>query len=92
MVINRLNHLSEEGIDGEGECSETTSLLSYTLRYVSFSALDGPVTRTVNRDTGMEMPGPVVLSQTCYGSKSLKVILMDSNFGGHPVLKPLVTL
>jgi hypothetical protein len=28
---------------------------------------------------------PVVLSQTCYGSKSLKVILMDSNFGGHPV-------
>ena len=35
---------------------------------------------------------PVVLSQTCYGSKSLKVILMDSNFGGHPVLNPLVTL
>ncbi len=35
---------------------------------------------------------PVALSQTCYGSKSLKVILMDSNFGGHPVLKPLVTL
>jgi hypothetical protein len=27
---------------------------------------------------------PVALSQTCYGSKSLKVILMDSNFGGHP--------
>jgi hypothetical protein len=27
----------------------------------------------------------------CYGSKSLEVILMDSNFGGHPVLKPLVT-
>lgn len=35
---------------------------------------------------------PVALSQTCYGSKSLKVILMDSNFGGHPVLNPLVTL
>ncbi len=34
----------------------------------------------------------VALSQTCYGSKSLKVILMDSNFGGHPVLNPLVTL
>ncbi len=35
---------------------------------------------------------PVALSQTCYGSKSLKVILMDSNFGGRPVLNPLVTL
>ncbi len=35
---------------------------------------------------------PVALSQTCYGSKSLKVILMDSNFGGHPVLNLLVTL
>jgi len=35
---------------------------------------------------------PVALSQTCCGSKSLKVILMDSNFGGHPVLKPVVTL
>jgi hypothetical protein len=35
---------------------------------------------------------PVDLSQTCYGSKSLKVILMDSNFGDHPVLNPLVTL
>jgi hypothetical protein len=35
---------------------------------------------------------PVALSQTCYGSKSLKVILMDSNFGGHPVLNPPVTL
>ncbi len=34
----------------------------------------------------------VTLSQTCYGSKSLKVILMDSNFGGHPVLNPPVTL
>ena len=35
---------------------------------------------------------PVALSQTCYEYKSLKVILMDSNFGGHPVLNPLVTL
>ena len=46
----------EEGGDGEAARSETPSLLSYTLRYVSFSALDGPVTRTVNRDTGLEMP------------------------------------
>jgi hypothetical protein len=43
--------------------------------------------------TGMQgWKYPVVLSQTCYGSKSLKVILMDSNFGGHPVLNSLVTL
>ena len=28
--------VSEEGGDGEVECSETSSLLSYTLRYVSF--------------------------------------------------------
>jgi len=43
--------------------------------------------------TGMQdWKCPVALSQTCYGSKSLKVILMDSNFGGHPALKPLVTL
>jgi hypothetical protein len=43
--------------------------------------------------TGMQgWKCPVALSQTCYGSKSLKVILMDSNFGGHPVLNPLVTL
>ena len=26
---------------------------------------------------------PVALAQTCYGSKSLKVILIHSNFGGH---------
>ncbi len=26
---------------------------------------------------------PVALSQTCCGSKSLEVILMDSNFGGY---------
>ena len=35
---------------------------------------------------------PVALSQTCYGSKSLKVILMDSNFGGHPVPNTLCRL
>jgi hypothetical protein len=29
--------VSEEGGDGEAACSETPSLLSYTLRYVSFA-------------------------------------------------------
>ena len=35
---------------------------------------------------------PVVLLATCCGSKSLKVILIDSDFRGYPVLSPLVTL
>ena len=35
---------------------------------------------------------PVVLLATCCGSKSLKVILIDSDFGSYPVLSPLVTL
>jgi hypothetical protein len=30
----------EEGVDGEAVCSETPSLLSYTLRYVSFTEVD----------------------------------------------------
>ncbi len=29
--------VSEEGVDGEAVCSETPSLLSYTLTYVSFT-------------------------------------------------------
>jgi hypothetical protein len=35
---------------------------------------------------------PVSLISTCCGSKSLKVILIDSGFGPYPVLNPLVTL
>jgi hypothetical protein len=35
---------------------------------------------------------PVDLLATCCGSKSLKVILIDSDFRAHPVLNPLVTL
>jgi hypothetical protein len=31
--------VSEEGDDGETVCPETASLLSYTLRYVSFSGV-----------------------------------------------------
>jgi hypothetical protein len=31
---------SEEGGDGEAACSEIPSLLSYTLRYVSFAEVD----------------------------------------------------
>jgi hypothetical protein len=32
------------------------------------------------------------LLTTCCGSKSLKVILIDSDFGYYPLLNPLVTL
>ncbi len=35
---------------------------------------------------------PVALLATCCGSKSLKVILIDSDFRGYPVFNPLVTL
>jgi hypothetical protein len=35
---------------------------------------------------------PVALLATCCGSKSLKVILIDSDFRTYPVLNPLVTL
>ncbi len=35
---------------------------------------------------------PVVLLATCSGSKSLKDILIDSDFRAYPVLNPLVTL
>jgi hypothetical protein len=39
-------YVSEEGGDGEAVCSETSSLLSYTLRYVSFAEV-GNVCRVV---------------------------------------------
>ncbi len=35
---------------------------------------------------------PVALLMTCCGSKSLKVILIDSDFRAYPLLNPLVTL
>jgi hypothetical protein len=61
--------------------------------YATNQTLDGKTGLLTGLLTGIQgWKCPVALSQTCYGSKSLKVILMDSNFGGHPVLKPLVTL
>ena len=41
--------VSEEGGDGEAACSETPSLLSYTLRYVSFAEV-GSVCRVALRE------------------------------------------
>ncbi len=47
--------------------------------------------RPASRETGLEMPCSVLA--TCCGSKSLKVILIDSDFRAYPVLTdPLVTL
>ena len=37
--MNLCTFVSEEGDDGEAPHSETTSLLSYTLRYVSFTGI-----------------------------------------------------
>ena len=60
---------------------------------LGFIPIDGKTGLLTGLLTGIQVwKCPVALSQTCYGSKSLKVILMDSNFGGHPVLNPLVTL
>jgi hypothetical protein len=41
--------VSEEGVDGEGADSETPSLLSYTLRYVSFTEV-GSICRVALRE------------------------------------------
>ncbi len=41
--------MSEEGSDGEDACSETPSLLSCTLRYVSFAEV-GSVCRVALRE------------------------------------------
>ncbi len=63
---------------------------TYTLSVFSLDVKTGLLTGLL---TGtQDWKCPVALSQTCYESKSLKVILMDSNFGGHPVLNPLVTM
>ena len=38
--MNLCTRVSEEGDDGEGPSPETPSLLSYTLRYISFREVD----------------------------------------------------
>jgi hypothetical protein len=63
------------------------------VRVVSAGILDPKTGLLTDLLTGIQdWKCPVALSQTCYGSKSLKVIPMDSNFAGHPVLNPPVTL
>jgi hypothetical protein len=50
--------VNEEGGDREVVRSEMTSLLSYTLRYVSFTLKceNRPANRPTSRETGLEMP------------------------------------
>ncbi len=68
-------------------------LLDHTITHLTLKPLDAKTVLLTGMLTGIQVwKYPVALSQTCNGSKSLKVILMDSNFGGHPVLNPLVTL
>jgi hypothetical protein len=81
----RFSREEREGIGGENERKSQTGCEGMDL-----DAKTGLLTGLL---TGIQdWKCPVALSQTCYGSKSLKVILMDSNFGGHPVLNPLVTM
>jgi hypothetical protein len=49
--------VSEEGGDGEAVCSETPSLLSYTLRDVSFTYLCTCVSEEVGDREGAEEGG-----------------------------------
>ena len=90
----RERELSE--VAGLPWCSDTVQqgvddTVSFTItRVTTLDVKTGLLTGLLTGIQGWKCP--VALSQTCYGSKSLKVILMDSNFGGHPVLNPLVTL
>ena len=55
--------------------------------------LDGKTGLLTGLLTGKQgISSPVSLLVTCCGSKSLKVILIDSDFGDYPLLNPLVTL
>jgi hypothetical protein len=47
--MHMCTYVREEGDDGEDVCSETPSLLSYTLRYVSFAEV-GSVCRVALRE------------------------------------------
>jgi hypothetical protein len=66
---------------------QTRSVAEASVMVVDLDAKTGLLTDLLTGIQGWKCP--VAMSQTCYGSKSLKVILMDSNFGGHPVLNPL---
>jgi hypothetical protein len=76
-----------------GLSPQTPPILTHMRIFESEWILDAKTGLLTGLLTGIQgWKCPVALSQTCYGSKSLKVILMDSNFGGHPVLNPPVTL
>ena len=61
--------------------------------FLSLYVLDGKTGLLTGLLTGKQgWKCPVALVATCCGSKSLKVILIDSDFRAYPVLNPLVTL
>jgi hypothetical protein len=64
-----------------------------SLRIFGIGNLDGKTVLLTGLLEGkQDWKCPVLLLPTSCGSKSLKVILIDSDFRGYPVLNPLVTL
>ena len=83
--------------DSDGEVKEGSDLDE--LLGISTASMDFDVSSVEGEDqlqayiqTSMGKKCPVALLATCCGSKSLKVILIDSDFRGYPVFNPLVTL
>ena len=70
------------------ECPEEDLRLSET--YSDLRWENRTTNRPPRRKTDWKYPVPLLV--TCCGSKSLKVILIDSDFGYYPLLNPLVTL
>jgi hypothetical protein len=73
--------------------SETFGLLSNQPDRILVWPLDGKTGLLTGLLAGKQgWKCPVALLATCCGSKSLKVILIASDFRAYPVLNPLVTL
>jgi hypothetical protein len=63
------------------------------LRKTTLHTLDGKTGLLTDLLAGKQgWKCPDALLATCCGSKSLKVVLIDSDFRAYPVLNPLVTL
>ena len=68
----------------------STERLINQLLIKSLDAKTGLLTGLLAGKQGWKCPVPLLA--TCCGSKSLKVILIDSDFRAYPVLSSLVTL
>jgi hypothetical protein len=67
-----------------------TNCLQVAIKSIQLDAKTGLLTGLLAGKQGWKCP--VALLMTCCGSKSLKVILIDSDFRAYPVLNPLVTI